>query len=80
MTVQSSISLTDEQHRLDQDLVEAGRYLSVGAALQQGIDLLRHRMQDHDLHRAGLKALLNQHRGGVCQRRPDGQDYRACDR
>jgi len=50
MTVKSSISLTDEQHSFAKELVEAGRYLSVSAVLQQGIDLLRQRMQDDDLH------------------------------
>ena len=42
------------------ELVEAGRYSSVSAVLQQGIDLLRQRMQDEDLQRAALKALLDQ--------------------
>ncbi len=59
MTVKSSISLTNEQHAFAIDLVEAGRYSSVSAVLQQGIDMLRQRMQDDDLHRAALKALLD---------------------
>ena len=32
--------------------------------LQQGIDLLRQRMQDEDLQRAALKALLDQRAAG----------------
>ena len=77
MTVKSSISLTDEQHAFAKDLVEAGRYSSVSAVLQQGIDLLRQRVQDDDLQRAALKALLDQRRRGVRQRRPDGQVHSA---
>jgi antitoxin ParD1/3/4 len=65
MTVKSSISLTDEQYSFVRELVEAGRYSSVSAVLQQGIDLLRQRMQDEDLQRAALKALLNQRSAGV---------------
>ena len=65
MTVKSSISLTDEQHRFAKELVDAGRYSSVSAVLQQGIDLLRQRMQDDDLHRAALKALLDQRSAGA---------------
>ena len=65
MTVKSSISLTDEQHSFAKELVEAGRYSSVSAVLQQGIDLLRQRMQDDDLHRAALKALLDQRSAGA---------------
>ena len=60
MTMKSSISLTDEQHAFAKELVEAGRYSSLSAVLQQGIDLLRLRMQDDDLQRAALKALLDQ--------------------
>jgi len=65
MTVKSSISLTDEQHSFVKELVEAGRYSSVSAVLQQGIDLLRQRMQDDDLHRTALKALLDQRAAGT---------------
>ena len=65
MTVKSSISLTNEQHAFAIDLVEAGRYSSVSAVLQQGIDLLRQRMQDDELHRTALKALLDQRSAGA---------------
>ena len=65
MTVKSSISLTDEQHRFVKELVEAGRYSSVNAVLQQGIDLLRQRMQDDELQRTALKALLDQRAAGA---------------
>ena len=65
MTVKSSISLTDEQHSFAKELVEAGRYSSVSAVLQQGIDLLRQRMQDDDLQRTALKALLDQRSVGA---------------
>ena len=65
MTVKSSISLTDEQHSFARELVDAGRYSSVSAVLQQGIDLLRQRVQDDDLQRAALKALLDQRSAGA---------------
>ena len=64
MTVKSSISLTDEQHSFAKELVEAGRYSSVIAVLQQGIDLLRQRVQDDDMQRTELKALLDQRAAG----------------
>ena len=44
MTVKSSISLTDEQHASATALVEAGHYSSLSAVVQQGVDLLRQRM------------------------------------
>ena len=65
MTVKSSISLTEEQHSFARELVEAGRYSSVSVVLQQGGDLVRQRMQDEDLQRAALKALLGQRAAGA---------------
>ena len=65
MTVKCSISLTDEQNSFVKELVEAGRYSSVSAVLQQGIDLLRQSMRDDDLQRTALKALLDQRAAGA---------------
>jgi antitoxin ParD1/3/4 len=65
MTVKLSISLTDEQHSFARELVDAGRYSCVSAVLQQGIDLLQQRMQDDDLQRTALKALLDQRSAGA---------------
>lgn len=65
MTIKSSISLTDEQHAFIRELVEAGRYSSVSAVLQQGIDLLRQKMLDDDLQRRALQALLEQRSAGA---------------
>ena len=65
MTVKASISLTDEQHSFAKELVEAGRYSSLSAVLQQGIALLRQRIQDDDMQRTALKALLDQRSAGA---------------
>ena len=64
MTVKSSISLTDEQHAFARALVEAGRYSSVSAVLQQGVDLLRQRMDAEELETAALRELLSRRRLG----------------
>ena len=64
MTVKSSISLTDEQHAFARALVEAGRYSSVSAVLQQGVDLLRQRMDAEELETAALRELLSRRREG----------------
>jgi antitoxin ParD1/3/4 len=65
MTIKSSISLTDEQHAFVRDLVDAGRFSSASAVLQQGIDLLRQKMLDDDLQRRALQALLEQRSVGA---------------
>ncbi len=65
MTVKSSISLTDEQHAFARALVEAGRYASLSAVLQQGVDLLRQRMDAEEVDTAALRALLSRRREGA---------------
>ncbi len=64
MTVKSSISLTDEQHAFARALVEAGRYPSLSAVLQQGVDLLRHRIDSEELETVALRELLSRRRRG----------------
>jgi len=64
VTVKSSVSLTDEQHAFAKALVEAGRYSSLSAVLQQGVDLLRRRMDAEELETAALRELLSRRRRG----------------
>lgn len=58
MTIKSSISLRDDQHAFAKALVEGGRFPSVSAVVQQGIDLLRQQDADAQADRAALRALL----------------------
>ena len=64
MTVKSSISLTDEQHAFARALVDAGRYPSLSAVLQQGVELLRRRTDAEEAETAALRALLSRRRDG----------------
>jgi antitoxin ParD1/3/4 len=64
MTVKSSISLRDDQHAYARALVESGRFASVSAVVQQGLDLLREREMDAQADRAALRALLLGRAGG----------------
>lgn len=64
MTVKSSISLTDEQHSFAKTLVDKGRYPSVSAVLQQGVELLRQQLEDEALERTALKVVLAERRSG----------------
>ena len=65
MTVKSSISLSDDQHAFARALVEAGRYASLSAVLQQGVDLLRQRVDAEELESAALRVLLSRRREGA---------------
>ena len=64
MAVKSSISLTDEQYAFARALVEAGRYASLSAVLQQGVDLLRQIMDAEELEHVALRELLSRRREG----------------
>ena len=64
MTVKSSISLTEEQHAFARALVAAGRFTSVSAVVQHGIDLLKQRMDVEDLERQALREVLSRRRSG----------------
>ena len=45
MSVKASISLTDSQEAFARTLVAEGRYASLSAVLQQGLELLRHQTE-----------------------------------
>ena len=65
VTVKSSISLTDDQHAFAKSQVAAGRYSSLSAVLQQGVDLLRQRTDAEELETAALRELLSRRREGT---------------
>lgn len=64
MTVKSSISLSDAQHAFVRAQVRAGRFASVSAAVQQGLDLLRQKAEAEELEHAALRALLAERQAG----------------
>ena len=64
MTIKSSISLRDDQHAFAKTLVEGGRFPSVSAVVQQGLDLLRQQDADAAVDRAALLALLAERASG----------------
>ncbi len=64
MTIKSSISLRDDQHAFAKTLVAGGRFPSVSAVVQQGLDLLRQQDADAAADRAALLALLAERASG----------------
>lgn len=66
MGVKSSISLSDQQDAFARRLVEQGRFSSVSAVVQNGLDLLRQRTEAEEAETAALKAVLaDRFRGAV---------------
>ncbi len=59
MTVKISISLTDEQHAFAHTLVETGRYASLSAVVQHGLDLVRQHTDAEMLETEALRELLS---------------------
>lgn len=64
MGVKSSVSLTDEQAAFARAMVEAGRYASVSAVIQQGLELLRSKTEAEELEKAALRKLLDRRSRG----------------
>lgn len=65
MTIKSSVSLRDDQYRFAKTLVEGGRFPSVSAVVQQGLDLLRQQDADAQADRVALHALLTERANGA---------------
>lgn len=63
MTAKTSISLTDAQVEYARRLVDSGRYSSLSAVLQHGLDLLKAKQQAEEVETLALRTLLDQRRG-----------------
>lgn len=64
MTVKPSVSLSDDQHAFAKDLVARGRFPSISAVLQHGLELIRERETAERLEAEALRALLARRREG----------------
>jgi len=64
MTAKTSISLTDAQEAYARELVERGRYPSLSAVLQHGLELLRAAQESQEAETAALRTLLQERKRG----------------
>ena len=64
MRVKSTVDLTGEHYVFAEELVRSGRYASVSAVIQQGIDLLKQRMEDQVLEGKALRQVLSRRSSG----------------
>lgn len=64
MTVKTSVSISDQQDAFARRLVEEGRYSSVSAVVQQGLELLREQTERKEAELAALRALIERRRKG----------------
>lgn len=73
MSVKASISLTDAQDRYARQLVAEGRYPSLSAVLQHGLEMLRDDAEARAAETAALRALLEERRTGPTVSAEDGR-------
>lgn len=64
MTVKTSISLTDDQDAYTRALVAQGRYPSISAVLQRGLEMLRRDDETHHAKIRALQTLIDERRSG----------------
>lgn len=64
MSVKASVSISEQQDAYVRDLVNQGRFSSMSAVVQQGLDMLRKKDEADLLEAAALKVLLEERMGG----------------
>jgi antitoxin ParD1/3/4 len=64
MSVKASVSISEQQERYVRGLVEDGRYSSVSAVVQQGLDLLQKKTDAEEAEVEALKLLLSERQAG----------------
>lgn len=65
MSVKASVSISEQQDRFARALVEQGRYSSVSAVVQQGIELLQKQTEADQLELAALRSQLQVRQEGL---------------
>lgn len=73
MSVKASVSLTESQDAFARALVAEGRFASLSAVLQQGLEMLRERTLAETAEREALRALLAERLGGPFVDAAEGQ-------
>lgn len=73
MSVKASVSISDQQDSFARQLVEDGRFSSLSAVVQRGIELLRQETELHDAELAALKALLEERSKGPFISQEEGE-------
>ncbi len=64
MSIKASVSLTDSQDAFARGMVAQGRYPSLSAVVQQGLELLRERTEAEAAETEALRLLLEERRAG----------------
>jgi len=77
MSVKASVSISDQQDIFARRLVEEGRYASLSAVVQRGLELLRQETELKEAELAVLRELLVERGQGEFISVEDGKDRTA---
>ncbi|EMS97122.1 hypothetical protein H009_14198 [Agrobacterium tumefaciens str. Cherry 2E-2-2] len=77
MSVKASVSISDQQDSFARRLVEEGRYASLSAVVQRGLELLRQETELKDAELAALRDLLVERGQGDFVSAEDGKERTA---
>jgi antitoxin ParD1/3/4 len=64
MSVKASVSISAQQEAFARELVRQGRYASLSAVVQRGLDLLRQETEAREAELAALRTLLAERAAG----------------
>jgi len=64
MSVKASVSISDQQDAFARKLVEDGRFSSLSAVVQHGLELVREEAELREAELAALKALMAERQAG----------------
>lgn len=64
MTFKSSVSMTDQQAAFARRLVEEGRYSSMSAVVQQGLEMLRQQDQAFEAEKVAFVQMIEERMAG----------------
>lgn len=73
MSVKASISISEQQDRFARKLVEDGRYSSVSAVIQHGLEMLKSDVEAGETEILALKTLLASRMNGEFTSIEDGK-------
>jgi antitoxin ParD1/3/4 len=74
MSVKASISLTEGQEAFARELVRSGRFSSLSAVLQHGLEMVRRETEAHEAEVEALRAVLRERREGPFIDVDEGRD------
>ena len=75
MSAKASVSISEQQEALARGLVGDGRYASLSAVVQRGLELLREEIEVEEAERVALRALMRERADGPFVTLDEGRLY-----